>query len=148
MRNRFNALYDRLGEEISTVLAVAQIDQVLGKNSTVRSSPAPYYLKSLNQLTLIAFNAFISRNRFTEEQTGKVTKNVRFIRSQMHLLDNDKRISPLFEELLLQMDSLDTFIASLTGVYPVLTCRFWLLTTGLKKLFERRKGQDDHRGQI
>jgi PAS domain S-box-containing protein len=109
LRIEINDLYYRLDEKIATVLAIAQIDQVLGQEASTQSALAPYVLKSLNQLTLVFQNGLISRN-LTEEDRGVVEKNRRFLSSQLHLIDPDGAIAALFEKVFAQFESLDAFI--------------------------------------
>jgi PAS domain S-box-containing protein len=97
-RMRVNGLYFKLDEKISTVLATAQMDQVRGRDASEKSGLAPYVLKSLNQLTLVALNSLISRD-FTKAGKGVVEKNERFLRSQLHMIDEDGVIAALFNEL-------------------------------------------------
>ena len=98
LRLKVNGLYFSLDEKISTVLAMAQMDQVQGRDASEKSALAPYVLKSLNQLTLVALNSLISRN-FTESSKGAVKKNERFLKSQLHMLEEDGEIAVLFDEL-------------------------------------------------
>jgi len=109
LRIEINDLYYRLDEKISTVLAIAQFDQVLGQETSELSALAPYVLKSLNQLTLIFQNSLISRN-FTKEDRGVVAKNQRFLSSQLHLIDPDGTVTALFEKLFTRFESLDALI--------------------------------------
>lgn len=109
LRIEINDLYYRLDEKIATVIAKAQIDQVLGQDASVQSALAPYVLKSLNQLTLVFQNILISRS-FTEENWGLVAKNQRFLSSQLHLIDPDGTIAALFKKLFAQFDALNALI--------------------------------------
>ena len=52
-----NDLYSSLEQAISTELARSQMNQVLGIDSREENFLAPYILKSLNQLTLVALNS-------------------------------------------------------------------------------------------
>jgi PAS domain S-box-containing protein len=108
-RKRINDLYFKLDEKIATVLAVAQLDEVMGIDSSKESSLAPYVLKSLNQLTLVALNSLIERN-YSEENKGVISKNKKFLSSQLHTIDDNGTIGALFEELFDQIESLETFI--------------------------------------
>lgn len=72
-RKRFNDLYFKLDEKIATVLAVAQLDEVMGIDSSKKTSMAPYVLKSLNQLTLVALNCLIEK-KCAEEKKGVIKK--------------------------------------------------------------------------
>lgn len=108
-RRRINDLYYKLDEKIATVLAVAQLDEVMGMDSSKKSSLAPYVLKSLNQLTLVAFNSLIERNYF-EEKKGIIKRNKKFLSFQLHTIDNDGSIADLFAELFAQIESLEAFI--------------------------------------
>lgn len=110
IRTKINHIYTRLDKEISTALALAQLDQVLGIDASEKSSLAPYVLKNLNQLTLTGLNALVSRKNFTIEQKGMVEKNLKFIQTQIHIIDTDKKIQPLLESLFEQLDLLDQFI--------------------------------------
>lgn len=109
LRLKINELYFQLDEKIATVLAIAQMDQVLEMESDDRSSLAPYVLKSLNQLTLIALNSLISR-KYTDEAKGIVTKNEKFLKSQLKMIDEDGSISVLFDQLFAQIKILDISI--------------------------------------
>ena len=109
LRTTINDIYYRLDEKIATVLAGTQIDQVLGKSVHERTSLAPYVLKSLNQLTLVALNSLIS-NRYTEENKGIVARNNLFLSSQLQTIDEDGSIAALFKELFAQIQSLKTLI--------------------------------------
>lgn len=108
-RKRINDLYFKLDEQIATVLAAAQLDAVMGINSSKKSSLAPYVLKSLNQLTLVALNSLIERNN-SEEKKGVIKKNKQFLSSQLHIIDDNGSIAPMFEELFEQIGSLEAFI--------------------------------------
>jgi PAS domain S-box-containing protein len=108
-RVRINDLYYKLDKKISTVLAIAQLDNVLGKDSSKKSSLAPYVLKSLNQLTLVALNSLIARD-YKEDEKGVVRKNEKFLSSQLHTIDEDGSIEALFKELFAQIKSLESFI--------------------------------------
>ena len=109
IRMRINRLYYELDEKIATILANAQLDQVLGRDTTETSALAPYVLKSLNQLTLVAMNGLISRH-FPEEAKDVVAKNQRFISSQLQLIDPDGSTATLFTELFAQIEALDRLI--------------------------------------
>ena len=98
LRRKVNRLYFKLDEKISTALAIAQMDQVQGKDASEINALAPYVLKSLNQLTLVALNSLISRN-LTEEGKGVIEKNKRFLSSQLHMIDRDGSIAAPFDEL-------------------------------------------------
>ena len=101
LRMEINDLYYRLEEKIATVLAKAQFEQILGRETSEQNALAPYVLKSLNQLTLVFQNSLISRN-FTEEDRGVVAKNRRFLSSQLYFIDPDGTIAALFEKLFAQ----------------------------------------------
>ena len=109
LRQEINGLYYQLDKEIATVLALAQMDQVMGKDSSEINSLAPYVLKSLNQLTLVALNSLISRN-YTEEGKGVVARNRRFLSAQLATIDSDGGIAPLFEQLFALIGEIDKFI--------------------------------------
>ena len=109
--NEINTLYSKLDEEIATVLAIAQMDQLFERDTSEVNALAPYVLKSLNQLTLVAHNMVISR-RFTETQRGAIEKNKQFLNSQLHIIDKNGTIDSLFQQLYLQIDSLEAFIRS------------------------------------
>ncbi|WP_319521272.1 PAS domain S-box protein [uncultured Desulfosarcina sp.] len=106
LRIEINDLYYRLDEKITAVLAKDQFDQVLGKEASEKRALAQYVLKSLNQLTLVFQNSFISRS-FTEKDRDLVAKNRRFLSSQLHLIDPDGSIDALFEKLFAQFEFLD-----------------------------------------
>ena len=109
IRGKINDLYYKLDKKIATVLAMAQMDQVMGIDTQEKSSLAPYVLKSLNQLTLVAMNSLIARD-FTEEDRGVVAKNKKFLLSQLKTIDSDGSISALFQELFAQIKALFAFI--------------------------------------
>ena len=108
-RTRINDLYFKLDERIATVLAIAQMDEVLGRDSSKKSSLAPYVLKSLNQLTLVASNILIARE-YTDEEKGVVKKNEKLLLSQLHIIDDNGSIAALFKELFAEIESLDAYI--------------------------------------
>ncbi|MGD9006830.1 MAG: ATP-binding protein [Desulfobacteraceae bacterium] len=108
-RKRINDLYFKLDEKIATVLAVAQLDEVMGMDSSKKSSLAPYVLKSLNQLTLVALNSLIERN-YSEGKKGVIVKNKKFLSSQLHTIDDNGTIAALFAELFAQIESIEAFI--------------------------------------
>ena len=109
LRRKVNRLYFKLDEKISTALAIAQMDQVQGKDASEISALAPYVLKSLNQLTLVALNSLISR-KFTEEGKGVIEKNKRFLSSQLYMIDRNGAIASLFDELFSLVNLMDAFI--------------------------------------
>ena len=109
IRTQINGLYYKLDEKIATVLAIAQMDHVLGMDTSEKRALAPYVLKNLNQLTLVAMNGLISR-RFPQEDKSVVAKNQRFVSSQLQLIDPDGSIETLFAELFAQIASLDRLI--------------------------------------
>ena len=109
LRIQINGLYFKLDKNIATVLALAQMDQVLGTDASEKSSLAPYVLKSLNQLTLVAQNGLISR-KFSAEEMGVVARNRRFLSSQLHTIDTDGSIGGLFDELFELIESIEAFI--------------------------------------
>ena len=109
-RTKINDLYYRLDKEIATVLAVSQLDQVLGQDATEKSTLAPYVLKSLNQLTLVALNSLIER-QYTQENKGIVERNKHFLSTQLHTIDRSGNISAHFDELFERIESLEAFIA-------------------------------------
>ena len=108
-RNKINSLHYKLDKKISTVLAIIQMDQVIGKDSPEQVSLAPYVLKSLNQLTLIALDSIISRN-YDQEDRGSVARNKQFLSSQLKIIDKDGSIAELFNELFSQISLLKQFI--------------------------------------
>jgi PAS domain S-box-containing protein len=108
-RRRINDIYYKLDKKIATVLAGAQLDKIIGIDSSNKSSLAPYVLKSLNQLTLVASNSLIERN-YTEEKKGVIKKNKKFLSAQLHMIDEDGSIAALFKELFSQIESLEAFI--------------------------------------
>ena len=111
MRSQINRLYYCLDERIATVLAVAQLDQVMGENSSDQNSLAPYVLKSLNQLTLVALNSLIARE-YSDREEGIVVRNRQFLFSQLHTIDHDGNITSLFEELFREIESLENIITT------------------------------------
>ena len=106
---KINDLYYQLDKNIATVLAMAQLEQVLGEDTLEKSSLAPYVLKSLNQMTLVALNIIISRN-YTEDERRVVTRNKQFLQSQLHTIDRDGSLNRLFEELFSLIESLDEYV--------------------------------------
>lgn len=108
LRIQINGLYYRLDNRIATVLAIAQMDQVLGTDTSEKTSLAPYVLKSLNQLTLVAQNGIISRS-FSEDAKGVVAQNRRFLSAQLSTIDTDGSIAALFEGLFALTQSIETF---------------------------------------
>ncbi|MGD9825993.1 ATP-binding protein [Desulfobacter sp.] len=109
LRDKINRLYHQLDEKITTMLAIVQLDSVLGDNVSEKSTLAPYVLKSLNQLTLVALNALISK-QFPDDAASIVIENQLFISSQIQLIDSDGSISGLFSELFTQIKSLELLI--------------------------------------
>jgi PAS domain S-box-containing protein len=109
LRLKVNQLYFKLDEKISTVLAMAQLEQIQGRDDSERIALAPYVLKSLNQLTLVALNSLISRD-FTEVGKGVAEKNERFLKSQLHMLDEDGTIASLFDDLFALIKLMDAYI--------------------------------------
>ena len=109
MRVKINELYYLLDKKIATILAVAQMDQVLGKEASERNSLAPYVLKSLNQLTLVALNGLISKH-FSDEEKGVVASNRRLLSSQLYTIDSDGSISENFNHLFALIKSIDAFV--------------------------------------
>ncbi|MBN2040493.1 MAG: PAS domain S-box protein [Spirochaetes bacterium] len=106
LTDKINNLYNKLDKKISTVLALAQMDTVLGNNVSDINSLAPYVMKSLNELTLVAMNSLVSR-RFTDTQRSLLTRNRRFLLSQLHIIDKDGSIRYLFDELFDQINILE-----------------------------------------
>ena len=109
LRLKINELYYRLDKKIATVLAVAQMDQVLGSDTSEKSSLTPYVLKSMNQLTLIALNGLISKN-FTNEDRGVMGRNRHFLSTQLKAIDKDGGISALFDEMFFLIRTIEAFI--------------------------------------
>ena len=109
LRTQINGLYFQLDKKIATVLAQAQMDQVLGLDAAGIISLTPYVLKSLNQLTLVALNELMSR-RLTAEEKGVVDRNRRFLSSQLKTIDKDGSIASLFDRLFDLIESVQTFI--------------------------------------
>lgn len=110
-RTDINDLYDKLDQELATVLAKAEMNQVLGMDTGKESSVSAYVLKSLNQLTLVALNA-LDAQQLTEKQKRVVENNARFITSQISTIDPDGKIAALFQDLFGKIDILETFIAN------------------------------------
>ena len=69
LRMKINDLYYKLDKKIATVLAIAQMDQVMGVDSSEKSSLASVRIEKPNQLTLVALNSLISR-KYTQEEKG------------------------------------------------------------------------------
>lgn len=111
IRGQINDLYSELDKAIATVLAQAQMNQVLGLDTAEDSNLAAYILKSLNQLTLVALNAIVSRD-FTAEQHGVVTRNTQFVTSQIQTIDIEGTILALFQELFAHIREIDALISS------------------------------------
>ena len=110
-RARINDLYYKLDYKIATVLAEAQIDRILETGSPETASLAPYVLKSLNQLTLVALNSLMSRE-YSDKSKGRVDKNMQFLSSQLHMIDKDGSIAALFNKLFQEIiESIDAFIS-------------------------------------
>ena len=109
IKENINRLYRHLDEKITSTLAIVQLDYVLGDNVHEKSTLAPYVLKSINQLTVVALNALISK-QFSNDARSMVIKNQRFISSQVQLIDSDGSISGLFSELFTQIKSLEQLI--------------------------------------
>ncbi|ACL01716.1 PAS/PAC sensor signal transduction histidine kinase [Desulfatibacillum aliphaticivorans] len=109
IRIEINSLYYQLDDRISTVLAILQLERVMGGDASEKGALAPYVLKSLNQLTLVALNSLISRN-FSNEHKSVVMKNQRFVSSQLELIDSDGSLLALFSELFAQIESLERLI--------------------------------------
>lgn len=108
-RTDINELYDKLEQELATVLAQAEMNQVLGMDTGKESSMAAYVLKSLNQLTLVALNA-LDAQQLTEKQKRVVENNKRFITSQIQAIDPDGKIAALFQDLFGKIETLEAFI--------------------------------------
>ena len=111
MRQTINDLYQQLEGEIATVLAEAEMAQVLGADSSAESALSAYVLKSLNQVTLLALNALVSGN-FREEDTGIIARNRQFLRTEIPKIDKDQRIDTLFQQLFRQIEALEAFLIS------------------------------------
>ncbi len=108
-RNEINDIYYNLDERLSTILAVIQMDQVMGKEAPEKSSLAPFVLKTLNQLTLITLNSLMARN-FTENDLGIIAKNRSFLSSQLQIIDEDGTIRELFDQLFAKIKALEKFL--------------------------------------
>ena len=106
LRLMVNDLYYELDRKIATVLAQAQMDQLLGGDASEIISLAPYVLKSLNQLTLVAMNSLISRT-YSETEKSVTARNRRFLSSQLNLLDKSGEIDKLFDRLVNEIESLE-----------------------------------------
>lgn len=102
-------IYQKLDNKIATVLATIQMDRVLGEDVSEESSLAPYVLKSLNQLTLVALNSLITK-RYTPSDKAIVISNRRFLASQLATIDETKSIEPLFSMLFSQIKSISRLI--------------------------------------
>ncbi|GAK55036.1 methyl-accepting chemotaxis sensory transducer [Candidatus Vecturithrix granuli] len=134
-RKDINDLYDKLEQEIATVLAKAEMNQVLGMDTGKESSMAAYVLKSLNQLTLVALNA-LDAQQFTEKQKGVVENNKRFITSQIQTIDPDGTIATLFQDLFGKIDILEAFISNSRQELSVMEAQI----TTAKEDFEKAVG--------
>lgn len=103
-------IYKGLDKKIATVLAKIEMNEVLGIDVSDQSSLAPYVLKSLNQLSLIALNALMKRD-FTEDDSKTVAFNRQFLESQLYIIDNDRSIIGDFDILFARIDYIRTLIA-------------------------------------
>ncbi len=109
LRHNIIVLYKRLDRKLATLLAQIQLREVLGEDVSDESSLAPYVLKSLNQLTLIALNSLVTRN-YTEEDRKNVHFNRRFLDAQLDIIDPDGSIDVLFKKLFVQINSINKLI--------------------------------------
>ena len=114
-----NDLYNRLDKEISTALARAQMNQVLGFDNTDQNFLAPYVLKSLNQLTVLALNSLISME-YTEQNQSIVERNKKFLNSQVYLIDTENKIKVLFDELYSQINGINEYIELTDNVFRMI----------------------------
>ena len=105
LRVTINSLYYELEEKIATVLAEAQMDRIMGEVREEESSLAPYVLKSLNQLTLVAMDSLLRREH-PESAVDIVSKNRRFLAAQLHMIDKDGSMASLFDSLLTNIDAM------------------------------------------
>ena len=110
-REEINKLYYQLDEKISTILAVAQMNKIIQGITSPKTALAPYVLKSLNQLTLVALNSLISR-KYSEAQHDVVVRNKKFLASQVHMIDESGQAGALFKQLLDKIKELKEFISS------------------------------------
>ncbi|MBN1760510.1 MAG: PAS domain S-box protein, partial [Chitinispirillaceae bacterium] len=108
-RTAITDLYRKLDKKISTTLAVLQMEQVLGTDVSEEASLAPYVLKSLNQLTLIALNSLVLR-RYSVADRETVAFNRRFLSKQLHMIDKDGSMTSLFDALIENIGSLEQLI--------------------------------------
>ncbi|HRX17156.1 MAG TPA: histidine kinase dimerization/phosphoacceptor domain -containing protein, partial [Spirochaetota bacterium] len=108
-RSNIISLYKKLDHKIATVLAQLQMREVLGEDVSNESSLAPYVLKSLNQLTLIALNSLVTR-QYPDENKKTVKFNHRFLDMQLKIIDSDGSIAALFKKLFIQIDSIQKLI--------------------------------------
>ena len=111
-RKEIISIYHQLDQSIATVLAVIQMERVLGNNNTSneeKSALAPYVLKSLNQLTLIALNSLVTR-QYAENDRQTVGLNRKFLTSQLRIIDDDKRLAALFARLFEQIEAIDRLL--------------------------------------
>ena len=108
-RETINRIYRQLDEKITTILAVVQLDHIMGDDVLEKNTLAPYVLKSLNQLSLIALNALVSKE-FSNDSKNLVMRNKQFISSQIGLLDPDGSIAAMFSRLFVRIDALDRLI--------------------------------------
>lgn len=134
-RADINELYDKLEQELATVLAKAEMNQVLGMDTGKESSVAAYVLKSLNQLTLVALNA-LDAQQLTEKQKRVVENNARFITTQINTIDPDGKIAALFQDLFEKIDILEAFIANSKQELSMLEAQ----VTTTKEDFEKAVG--------
>ncbi len=143
LRVRINALYYQLDKKIATVLAIIQMDAVLGKQAPEKSALAPYVLKSLNQLTLIALDSIISRN-FSQTDQGGVDRNQRFLSAQLPIIDPDGTIAALFDRLFAQIALLEQLIPEAKASLADLESRI----AKAKARFDRSLADSDIQGVV
>lgn len=109
LRLKINELYYKLEGKIATVLARIQMDEVLGRPAPQKRSLAPYVLKSLNQLSLVALDSLVSRE-FTGSDQGVVARNRRFLSAQLETIDADGSMVKLFDALFARMEEIGRLI--------------------------------------
>ena len=111
IRTDINDIYYNLDEKISTILAEAQMEKIIKGTTSHKTALAPYVLKSLNQLTLVALNSLISRE-YTSAQQQVVARNKKFLTAQVHMIDETGLAGSLFKDLLGKVETLEKFVAT------------------------------------
>ena len=111
IKKKITDLYIELDDTISTMLAIIQMDKVMGREAPEKASVAPFVLKSLNQITLVSMDSIISKN-FSDTDKGIIDRNRRFLNNQLAIIDTDGHITDLFNSLFAQITELEISIPS------------------------------------